>query len=68
MGAGGHCCLSSGFTLAHITLDGKICLQDSDKLVDLCSGRFISGCNCTADSQLAESESSYKEPCGSFAV
>jgi len=49
-------------------VDGKICLQDRDKLVDLCSGRYIGNNNFTADSELAELAGGDKESCGGIAV
>jgi len=61
MGIAGHCCFGSGFTLAHFKMDGKICLQDCDKLVGLCSGRFIGHYYRSSYDQLAELESGNEE-------
>jgi len=40
----------------------KLCLQNRIALVDIRPGWFTGPCYCSADSELAELESSNKEP------
>ena len=68
MGAFGHSCFGSGFILADFKVDGTICLQNRNKLVDICSGRLIGNNNFSADSELAKLAGGNKKSGGGVEV